>query len=65
VRDIVAENELIEVVAAVPVRAKRLPRDACSGRVTIAGTDHYFENRQKELAAAIAAFLDRVFSARC
>jgi alpha/beta superfamily hydrolase len=65
VRDIVAENELIEVVAAAPVRAKRLPRDGCSGQVTIAGTDHYFENRQKELAAAIAVFLDRVFSARC
>jgi alpha/beta superfamily hydrolase len=47
------------------VRAKRLPRDACSGQVTIAGTDHYFENRQKELAAAIAVFLDRVFGSSC
>jgi alpha/beta superfamily hydrolase len=65
VQDIIAENELIEVRAAAPVRAKRLPRDACSGRVTIAGTDHYFENRQKELAAAIAVFLDRVFANSC
>ena len=65
VEDIVAENELVQVIAAVPLRAKRLPRDACSRALTIAGTDHYFENRQKELAAAIAAFLDRVFSGRC
>jgi alpha/beta superfamily hydrolase len=65
VQDIVAENELVEVAAALPARAKRLPRDACSRQLTISGTDHYFENRQKELAAAIAAFLDRVFSGRC
>lgn len=65
VRDIVAENELVEVAAAWPARARRLPRDACSGPLTIFGTDHYFENRQKELAAAIAAFLDRVFNTRC
>lgn len=66
VQDIVAENELVEVTAALlAARAKRLPRDACSGQLTISGTDHYLENRQKELAAAIALFLDRVFSGRC
>jgi pimeloyl-ACP methyl ester carboxylesterase len=63
--DVMAENELAQVVAAAPKRAKQLPRDACSGQVTISGTDHYFEVRQKELAAVIAAFLDRVFSGRC
>ena len=63
--DIMAENELAQVVAAAPKRAKQLPRDACSAQVTISGTDHYFAVRQKELAAAIAAFLDRVFSGRC
>ena len=43
-------------------------REAAAARRLLAassrspGPDHYFENRQKELAAAIAAFLDRVFS---
>ncbi|MEO8751362.1 MAG: alpha/beta fold hydrolase [Casimicrobiaceae bacterium] len=63
--DIVAGNDFPEVVASAPLRATRLPRDACSRPLTIEGTDHYFENRQKELSAAIAAFLDRVFSGRC
>lgn len=65
VQDIMAGSELPQVVAAAPGRARQLPRDACSGQLTIPGTDHYFENRQKELAKAIAAFLDRVFSDRC
>jgi alpha/beta superfamily hydrolase len=63
--DVTAENELAEVGAAMPLRAKQLPQDRCSRQLTIAGTDHYFENRQKELTAAIAAFLDRAFDGRC
>ena len=62
VADIVAENELNEVAAAVPLRTRRMPRDGCSRQLTIAGSDHYFASRQKELAAAIAEFLDRVFA---
>jgi len=65
VADIVAESDLTQVTAALPLRARRLPRDGCSRQLTIAGADHYFESRQKELAAAIAAFLDRVFAGRC
>jgi alpha/beta superfamily hydrolase len=65
VQDVLAENELIEVAAAASLRAKRLPRDGCSRQVVIAGADHYFETRAKELSATIAAFLDRVFSGRC
>jgi hypothetical protein len=65
VQDIVAENDFPEVVAAAPLRAKRLPRDACSRPLTIKGADHYFERSQKELAATIAAFLDRVTSGKC
>jgi hypothetical protein len=65
VLDVVAENELAAVVATAPARARRIPKDGCSRQLTIAGTDHYFENRRKELAAAIAAFLDRVFGGRC
>ncbi len=63
--DVVAESELPEVAAAIPVRAKRLPRDSCSRTLTIAGADHYFGDRQKELSSAIAAFLDRVFGGGC
>ncbi len=65
VLDVTAESELAAVVMATPYRAKGLPKDRCSRQLTIAGTDHYFENRQKELAAAIAEFLDRVFDGRC
>jgi hypothetical protein len=65
VLDVVAESELPEVKAAAPLRAKRLPRDRCSRALVIAGADHYFESRQKELAAAIAAFLDRALAGGC
>lgn len=65
VLDVMADNELIQVSVAAPLRLPRLPRDGCSRQVTIAGTDHYFENRQKELTAAIAAFLGRVFAKAC
>jgi alpha/beta superfamily hydrolase len=61
VLDVVAENELPQVIAAAPLRAMRLPKDGCSRQATIAGTDHYFENRQKELVATIAEFLARAF----
>jgi hypothetical protein len=62
VLDILAENELPQVVAAAPLRAARLRKDGCSRQATIAGTDHYFENRQKELVATIAEFLERALN---
>ena len=65
VLDVVAEKELMEVQATAPLRKPRLPNDGCSRAVTIAGADHYLGNRQKELVAAIAAFLERVFAAGC
>ena len=65
VLDVAAEHELPEVVEAAPLRSKRLPRDGCSRALTIADADHYFDQRQKELAAAIAAFLDQVFGGSC
>ena len=65
VKDIIAANELTEVVAASRKRATTLSQHACSGQLTIPGADHYFEHRQKELAAAIAAFLDSVLGGRC
>jgi hypothetical protein len=33
--------------------------------VFIAGTDHYMDNRQKELAAAIVPFLARALTGQC
>jgi alpha-beta hydrolase superfamily lysophospholipase len=65
VEDILAENELIPVSAAAPLRARWLPRDGCSRQLTISGADHYFENRQKELSASIVAFLERAFGSKC
>jgi alpha/beta superfamily hydrolase len=62
VLDVMAENELPQVVAAAPLRATRLRKDGCSRQATIAATDHYFENQQKELVAAIAGFLERAFN---
>lgn len=65
VADIVAESDLPEVLAAMPLRGPKLPRDGCSRQITIAGADHYFESRQKELAATIATFLERAFTGSC
>jgi pimeloyl-ACP methyl ester carboxylesterase len=65
VLDVVAETDLAEVDAAAPLRKSGLPKDGCSRATMIAGTDHYFGRGQKELAAVIAAFLDRALGAHC
>ena len=65
VLDIVAETEIAPVRETAPGRVSTLPKDACSRQLTIAGADHYFDRQQKELVAAIAAFLDRAFGGRC
>jgi alpha/beta superfamily hydrolase len=65
VLDIVAETEIQPVRESAPARAMTLPKDACSRQLTIAGADHYFERRQKELVAAVAAFLGQAFAGRC
>ena len=64
VLDIVAERDFDEVRAAATLRARDPPQTKCSRQMTIADTDHYFDNKQAELAATIAAFLERVFAAR-
>jgi dienelactone hydrolase len=63
--DVVAEHDFREVRAAQPERAQKLPRDACTKQIVIAGTDHYMEGRQKELVAAIVPFLERALARRC
>jgi pimeloyl-ACP methyl ester carboxylesterase len=65
VLDVVAASDFPEVLAAAPLRAKRLPRDGCSRALVIAGADHYFGTSQQELAAAVATFLDRVAAKEC
>jgi alpha/beta superfamily hydrolase len=63
--DVVAAGDLPEVIASAPKRKARLPKDACSGAVTIAGTDHYFANAPQPLAEAVVKFLEQVFAGRC
>lgn len=65
VLDVLAETEIALVAESAPARARTLPKDACSRQMTIAGTDHYFDNRQKELVATIAAFLGQAFAGNC
>ena len=65
VLDVTAENDFPEVREAVPRRPSQLPRDACTKQIVITGTDHYMENRQKELVAAIVPFLVRAMAGKC
>jgi pimeloyl-ACP methyl ester carboxylesterase len=65
VLDVIAQNDLPEVLDVAPVRATSLPRDACSRQITIPGSDHFMANRRKELAQDIGPFLARVYDARC
>ena len=65
VLDVIAEHDANEIRADAKRRAQRPPGDKCSRQLTIDGTDHYFENRLARLAAAIAAFLEGVFSGGC
>ena len=65
VLDLIAQNDLPEVLAVAPARADALPHDGCSRQITIAGTDHFMANRRKELAEHIVRFLDAVSAGRC
>ena len=65
VLDVIAERDFAQVLDVAPKRAATLPRDACSKQLVIAGTDHYMDNRQKELVAVIAPFLARAFAGKC
>ncbi|HET7095900.1 MAG TPA: alpha/beta fold hydrolase [Casimicrobiaceae bacterium] len=65
VLDIVAEHDAREVRADWKRRTHEPPSDSCSRQLSVEGTDHFFDNRQARLAAAIAAFLERVFSGSC
>lgn len=65
VLDVTAEHDFPQVLEGAAKRATALPRDACSKQISIAGTDHAIENRQKELVAAIVPFLARAFARQC
>ena len=65
VLDVEAQSDFPQVRESARSRAASLPRDSCSRHVVIAGADHYMENRQKELVAAIVPFLDRALALRC
>jgi len=63
--DVVAERDFPEALAATAERAKRMPSDRCSQRVTVAGADHYFETTSAALIAAILPFLEKVAMGEC
>ncbi len=65
VLDIIAERDFDEVRAAATLRTRVPPAAQCSRQLTITDTDHYFDNRQAELATAIAAFLERALNGTC
>ncbi|MEO8740504.1 MAG: DUF3530 family protein [Casimicrobiaceae bacterium] len=65
VLDVIAESDFADVRATWPQRAATLPKDTCSKGVRIPGTDHYFENRQNELVAAIVPFLTVALGRNC
>ncbi len=65
VLDIIAGSDFAEVRASWSRRAASIPRDTCSKGIVIANTDHYFENRQKELVAAIVPFLRAALAGGC
>ena len=65
VLDVVAEREIDIVRTSARARIATLPRDRCSRQIVIAGAEHNFDDRQKELVATVAAFLERAFNARC
>ncbi|MDQ6916797.1 MAG: alpha/beta hydrolase family protein [Pseudomonadota bacterium] len=65
VLDVIAERDFPQVREIAPKRAAVLPRDGCSKEVLIMGTDHYMDNRQKELVAAIVPFLTLAFAGKC
>jgi len=65
VLDIVAEHDAHEVRVDWKRRSSEALSDSCSRQLSIEGTDHFFDNRQARIAAAIAAFLERVFGGNC
>jgi len=65
VLDVAAENDFPQVREALPRRSRQVPHDACTAQIVIGGTDHYMENRQKELVNAIVPFLEKALARRC
>ncbi len=55
--DVYGENDMMQVVDAAARRASSIAGNAGSRQVRIAGADHFYAGREKELAAAIADFL--------
>jgi hypothetical protein len=65
VLDVIAQNDLPEVLDVAAARANELPHDACSRQITIAGTDHFMANRRRELAKTVVPFLAAASAGRC
>jgi alpha/beta superfamily hydrolase len=65
VLDVTAENDFTQVRDALSRRSRQVLHDACTAQIVIAGSDHYMENRQKELVNAIVPFLERALAQGC
>jgi len=63
VLDVVGERDYPEALRRVP-RPLTLPRDGCSGSVTIAGADHFMAGVVPRLLDRVAPFLDAVFAGK-
>lgn len=64
VLDVVGERDYPESLRRVP-GAKALPRDGCSGAVTIPGADHFMQGATARLLDAVTPFLARALAGQC
>jgi alpha-beta hydrolase superfamily lysophospholipase len=59
VLDIYGEKDFPEVLKTADARAKAISRITGSGQVEVAGSDHYFNGKEAELARQVKLFLDQ------
>lgn len=64
VLDVEAQSDFPQVRDSALWRATKMPIDACSRHVVIAGANHFMDDRQKELLAAMVPFLESALARR-
>jgi len=65
VLDVTAERDLREALGSRRSRAASLPRDRCSGSVSIANTDHLLERAVPRAMERIVPFLEKALAGKC
>jgi pimeloyl-ACP methyl ester carboxylesterase len=58
--DVYGENDLMQSAEAAPRRARSIATNAKSKQVRIDGADHFHAGKEKELTAAIVAFIEEL-----